>query len=119
MDFGSDLNFIAEVRQFEFGKELDDWLVAEITYTELLITDFVRRVAEDESITMSGLRELATLLGIENLESLISESELMRAIQIAAKHRACFRSDDAGLCDEMDCQWRIECRKLISVWCQV
>jgi hypothetical protein len=97
---------------------LDDWLVAEIAYADMLIATYVAVFAEDGPITVVSLQQLANLIGIENSDHLISEIELIRAIQNVCKHRRCFRSEADKLCDEMDCQWRTECRKLISVWFQ-
>jgi hypothetical protein len=108
--------FIAETRNFEPGKELDDWLEAEIAYTEMLIGHYVARLAEDGPITIVGLQQLATLIGIENSDSLNSEVELVKAIQNATRHRPCFRTENTSPCDETECQWKTECRRLISVW---
>ena len=110
--------FRAEKRGFEPGKELDDWLVAETDFADRLIAAYVAVFAEDGPITVVSLQQLASLIGIENSDHLTTEIELIRAIQNVCKHRPCFRSESDKLCDEMDCQWRTECRKLISVWCQ-
>lgn len=108
--------FKAEARNFEPGKALDDWLAAEIVYADMLIAVYMTMLAEDGPITVSSLRQLATLIGIENQDRLISEIELIHAIQNAAKHHACFQPNADRLCEETDCHWRTECRKLISVW---
>jgi hypothetical protein len=110
--------FIAETRQFEPGKALDDWLAAEIAYTDMLIASFMAVLAEDGPITLVGLRQLASMIGIENSSDFTSEVELIRTIQNAARHRPCFRLEATWTCDDTDCQWRAECRRLISVWCQ-
>jgi Protein of unknown function (DUF2934) len=109
--------FIAETRGFESGKELDDWLAAEIAYMEMLIMAYIAMLKEDQgSITISGLKQLATLIGITNSDSFISEAELIQAIQYATKHPSCFRYEPNRLCEEIECKWRKECRKLIAVW---
>ncbi len=109
--------FNAETRGFESGKELDDWLAAEMAYSEMLITTYIAMLAEDHAaLTVSGLKRLAALIGIEHTDALNSDVKLIQAIQNATKHRPCFRSKASTLCEEMECQWRQECRKLISVW---
>lgn len=108
--------FIAETRSFEPGKELDDWLQAEIAYSEMLISTYVAMLAEDGPITIVGLKQLASLIGIENTDRLNTEIELVKAIQNASGHRPCFRSEATSLCNETDCQWKTECRRLMSVW---
>ena len=109
--------FNAETRGFESGKELDDWLAAEMAYSEILITTYIAMLEEDHAaLTVSGLKQLASLIGIENTDEFNSDVELIQAIQNATKHRPCFRYEPNRLCEEMDCKWRKECRKLISVW---
>jgi hypothetical protein len=73
-------------------------------------------LAEDGPITIVGLKQLATLIGIENTDSLNTEIELVKAIQNSTGHRLCFRSEATNLCNETDCQWKAECRRLMSVW---
>lgn len=107
--------FKAEARGFEPGKALDDWREAEIAYLEMLITAYVTALEEDGPITVLGLRQLATLIGIDHADSLLSELELVRAIQDATNHTPCFRSTN-GPCNEIECKWRSLCRKLIAVW---
>ena len=108
--------FKAEARHFEPGKELDDWLAATIDFSEMLIANFLAIVAEDGPLTMADLRQLAKLIGIEQPEKLLSENDLVHAIQNATKHRPCFRAENNKLCHEPECKWKTECRKLISVW---
>jgi hypothetical protein len=109
--------FRAKARDFESGKALDDWLAAEIAYATMLIAVYVKMLAEDGPLTVVSLQQLAALIGIENSDGLVSELELVQAIQRAIKHRTCFQPIANKVCDEMDCHWRTECRKLISVWC--
>jgi len=108
--------FKAEIRNFVPGKELDDWLDAEIAYSEMLITNYVAMLAEDGPIRVVDLQQLATLIGIENTGNLVSETELVRAIQKNTKHHPCFRSVFNKQCEEQECKWKAECRKLISIW---
>lgn len=109
--------FLAEARSFVPGKELDDWLEAEIVYSEMLITVYIAMLEEDRAaITISGLKQLASLIGIENTDAYVSDVKLIQAIQNATKHRPCFRSKADKLCEEMECQWKKECQKLIAVW---
>lgn len=109
--------FLAEARGFEPGKALEDWLEAEIDYSEMLITAYIASLKEDnEPITMLSLQQLAFLLGIDGADKFISKAELIRAIQNATKHRTCFRLEDHSLCKDLECRWKNECRKLIAVW---
>ncbi|MGZ8190438.1 MAG: DUF2934 domain-containing protein [Methylococcaceae bacterium] len=108
--------FKAEARGFEPGKTLDDWLEAEIDFSEMLIALYISLLEEDGPITNVSLRQLAKFIGIQNSEVMMSESELVRAIQHATKHRPCFRSEANKICREKECKWRAECRKLISIW---
>ncbi len=109
--------FTAEIRDFEPGKELDDWLEAETAYSEMLITAYLVMQEEDHSpITVVGLKELAYLLGIESTEHLNKKIELIQAIQNATQHHPCFRSEPSIPCEEEVCQWKTECKKLIAIW---
>jgi len=108
--------FKAQARGFKPGRALNDWLEAEIDYSEILIATYVAMLEEDGPITMLGLQQLAKLIGIENPEALISELELVHVIQQATKHRPCFRSEVNRFCEETECQWQAECRILISEW---
>ncbi|WP_019864472.1 DUF2934 domain-containing protein [Methylovulum miyakonense] len=108
--------FKAEARNFEPGNELEDWQAAEMAYLEMLVGIYVTILAEDGPMTVVSLQQLAALIGIENPESLVSELALVQAIQKATQHRPCFRSEFKGVCEEKECKWVTECRKLISVW---
>lgn len=109
----------AEVRHFKPGRALNDWLEAEMAYSEMLITAYLEILQEDGTpLTVLGLQQLAALIGIDHPEDLISEVELIREIQQATNNPSCFRSDVNWGCNETECQWRAECRKLISVWYQ-
>lgn len=107
----------AEAREFEPGKELNDWLEAEMEYSDMQIALYISILEEDGApITTVSLQQLAAFIGIQNPESLLSELELVRAIQNITQHRPCFRSEINALCGDSDCKWKIECRKLVSVW---
>ena len=109
--------FLAEARGFAPGQELNDWLAAEKKHAEMTISHYLKVIEEDAGrITVANLHRLADSLGIHNVESLHSEKELVRAIQKASQHLACFRSNRLGICEESDCSWKNECRKLIAVW---
>jgi len=106
----------AETRNFESGRALDDWLEAEIDYSEMLIARYIAILHEDGPMTLLGLRELASLIGIKNPDRVTSESELVNEIQRATRHRPCFRSNANRPCEEQTCHWRTECQTLISQW---
>lgn len=110
--------FKAETRDFESGKELDDWLEAENEYIEFLIQVFLLRCEEDGGISILCLQELANLIGVTNSRNITSEVELIRHIQEAAHHRPCFRTTYQQPCEdpESECPWRSECQKIIAVW---
>ncbi len=106
----------AKARKVESGKELDDWLEAEIDYSVMLVALYISVLEEDGGITTLNLRELATFMGIQNPDGITSAVELVQIIQKATRHRPCFRSKSNGVCkDAADCQWKRECRKLTSV----
>ncbi len=106
----------ALARQFDPGKELADWLEAEIDYYKLLIALYVSILEEDGPMTILSLQELAAFIGIKDPEDMLSDIELVRAIQNVTGHSSCFRSEINMTCEEMGCKWRTECRKLISAW---
>ncbi len=103
-------------RKFESGKELTDWLKAEIDYSEMLIALYISILAEDGPMTVLSLQELAAFIGIKDPEDMDSETELVQAIQNATDHCPCFRSDIDMPCEKTECKWKAECRKLISAW---
>lgn len=106
----------AQVREFEPGKELDDWLEAEKDYSAMLVTRYLSMSEENGGITISGLQQLAKSIGVQNPERMRLEIELIQAIQNISQHRPCFRSETSMLCGGEGCEWRAECRKLIAVW---
>ena len=106
----------AEIRDFEPGKELDDWLEAEIEYIKFQIKLFLLHCKEDGGMTFADLQRLAHILGVAHPETIISKAELIREIQIVSHHISCFQPGNQTPCDEFECEWRPECRKLIAVW---
>jgi hypothetical protein len=73
---------------------------------------------EDGGITMFNLQEIAYSVGVKNLETIVAENELVRAIQVANCHVPCFQSSVSSTCWREDCIWRRECKKLIAEWCR-
>lgn len=106
----------ALARKFRPGKELADWLEAEIDYSNMLVAQYISILEEDGPMTILGLRQLAAFIGINNTDDMLSEIEWVRAIQKATVHRPCFRSKTNKVCEELECKWRAECRKLVSTW---
>lgn len=106
----------AEARGFKPGKALDDWLEAENEYIDQQIASFSLRCQEDGGYTIASLQALARSIGIDNANSIHDEIELVHLIQQAAQHRPCFRPGNQSPCEDVECQWRAECRKLIAVW---
>ncbi len=106
----------ALAREFKPGKALDDWLAAESAYFEMILACYISVREEDGPLTIVSLQELATLIGIDNPDRLISEVALIRAMQDATGHTPCFRSETRSLCERFTCTWRPECQKLISAW---
>ncbi len=37
-------------------------------------------------------------------------------LQVARGGEACFRTEKRWTCDESDCEWRRECRRLMAEW---
>ena len=106
----------AQAREFEPGKELDDWLEAEKDYSKLLVALFISASNEDGGMTILGLQQLAKSIGVQNPEDIRLEIELIKAIQNTTQHLPCFRSETRMLCGDAVCEWRAECQKLIAAW---
>lgn len=106
----------AEARNFTPGRALNDWLKAENDYVNKQIADYISKIEEDGAIAIMGLQQLAKSIGIADPESINLKIELVHAIQNASNHRTCFRSEGRMECNEVDCKWRTECRKLIAEW---
>lgn len=108
--------FKAEARSFEPGKELDDWLEAEIDYTKFQIQSSLVRCKEDGGISIAELQGLGRNVGVDHPEYINTEALLVREIQKISNHRPCFQTQTRVRCKETECQWRTECRKLIADW---
>ncbi len=106
----------SEERGFEPGKELDDWLNAEIEYQQYQIQSFFLQCKEDGGISMAGLQGLGRNIGINHPEQFNSKIKLIREIQKITSHRPCFQTRYGNKCGEAKCQWQAECRKLIAAW---
>lgn len=106
----------AQARGFEPNKDLDDWLAAERDYLTMLINLQLNVLEEDGTVSTVGLRQIAESLGVPHSQYMRSECELIRAIQEASHHNPCFQSDDSKNCDQLECQWRKKCIKLIAIW---
>ena len=109
--------FNAEARKFEPGKELDDWLEAEVEHTKFLIKSFLIQCKEDGGLSVAELQVFAGSIGIDHPEYLNTEAKLIREIQKSSlHHRPCFQSENRVTCHEQECQWQEECQKLIATW---
>ncbi len=106
----------AEARGFGPGNEVDDWLEAEREFADMKIAEFLAICREEGTMTLGDLRYLASVLGVEQPESKKLNFELVREIQNVCRHRPCFQTENRMLCEDQDCKWRPECRKLIAVW---
>ncbi|MEE9338836.1 MAG: DUF2934 domain-containing protein [Methylococcaceae bacterium] len=109
--------FKAEARDFEQGKELENWLAAEIEYKKFQIKLFLLRSQEDGGMLITSLQKLADSVGVSNPKQM-SEVDLIRGIQKVTEHRSCFRISYQQKCEnsESECPWREECQKLLAVW---
>lgn len=65
---------------------------------------------------ISELQQLAHAVGVPKHEDMCTEEELIRAIQRACKHPACFRTGRRFECKEKTCQWEKECKRLLAAW---
>jgi hypothetical protein len=111
--------FKAEKRGFIPGRELDDWLEAEIEHAKVQVEDFLHIMKEDGVPTILGLQTLAKSIGIAHPENIHTKTDLIQAIQCACQLRPCFRTGSEDQCNKFpDCQWRSECKKLIAEWKQ-
>jgi hypothetical protein len=106
----------AERRGFKPGKELDDWLEAEFEYIQFQANLFLLHCEEDGGMSIIELQHLASAVGVAHAEQINSEEKLVRLIQNASQHRACFRFEKRMDCEELTCPWLAECQKLIAQW---
>jgi hypothetical protein len=108
--------FKAKQKGFGAGKELDDWLEAEIEYIQFQVELFILLSKEDGGMTLIGLQQLAILVGVTQAGLIRSEKELIQLIQKASKARTCFQSGELTSCDVYQCPWKEECQKLVAEW---
>lgn len=109
----------SKARGFSPGHEITDWLDAEQDYVEMLVEKFLVVAREDDTMTLTGLRQLAKAIGIPKLGKVDSKLDLIRLIQVASHHPPCFRTTSGELCeDQAGCQWNSECQKLVAEWCR-
>jgi Protein of unknown function (DUF2934) len=107
----------AEARGFIPGYEVADWLAAEQEFIEMLVDLFLSVFREDGSMTMTGLQQLATAIGVSKPERIDSKLKLIRLIQLSSRHRPCFRTKPGEFCkDQAGCQWSGECQKMVAEW---
>ena len=66
-------------------------------------------------MTTAQLQELAKAYGININDSPVSQTKLIRNIQVLRGDTPCFSTDKRYDCTE-DCEWRQDCRKLRAVW---
>jgi hypothetical protein len=109
--------FKAETRGFLAGHATEDWLEAEQEYLDMVVQLFLAVFNEDGSMTITGLQQLAKVVGIPKPERIDSKLKLIRLIQSACHHRACFRTRPGEICPHKhDCLWQADCQKLFAEW---
>ncbi len=64
----------------------------------------------------TDLTEKAQTLGLLSAQRRGSETALVRAIQKAHGDEPCFMTDKRLLCNNLACDWRKECRRLVAAW---
>ncbi|MEE9425204.1 MAG: hypothetical protein V3V18_09530 [Methylococcales bacterium] len=62
------------------------------------------------------LKGVARGAGVDNVELLKKEQDIVRSVQEIKGHQPCFQSDERHYCVEYDCEWRTECMKLVAAW---
>jgi hypothetical protein len=109
--------YIAEKRGFLEGMELNDWLLAENDFTNMLIMRYLDQAYEDGGLHVKGLQRLAKSVGVERPETLTQIVDLIRAIQKATNDDSCFNFQPSAHCNTAECcLWKAECKKLIAKW---
>jgi hypothetical protein len=106
----------ALARGFEPHEEVKDWLEAEQDYLYMLVHFQLNVLEEDGTISTMGLRQIAESLGVQNLQEMRFEFELIHAIQEASRHNRCFQSTESKNCAEISCHWKSKCNRLVAVW---
>ncbi|MEE9412605.1 MAG: hypothetical protein V3V22_06085 [Methylococcales bacterium] len=67
-------------------------------------------------LNLQILKGVARGSGVENVECLKGEQDIVRSVQEVKGHKPCFQSDERDYCVEYDCEWRTECMKLVAAW---
>jgi hypothetical protein len=109
--------YLAEKRSFVPGMELDDWLLAENDFVNMLIMRHLDQAHEDGGLNIRGLQRLAKSVGVERPETITQTVDLIRAIQKATNDDSCFNFEPGTHCNTAECcLWKAECKKLIAKW---
>ena len=67
-------------------------------------------------MNISELQQTARAAGIQNVDLMCSEIELVHAIQKAEHHAPCYLSENRFFCNEKECEWSHECNRLLAAW---
>ncbi len=67
-------------------------------------------------MNVAELRSIARFNGISDLQMFSSEKQLVWAIQRARGEDTCFLGDTRFKCQESECEWRDDCRRLVAEW---
>ena len=67
-------------------------------------------------MNIQKLKTEAQNSGVIHIEHLLSEQQLVRAIQASQGHAQCFQSEQRYFCKEKKCPWLTDCKKLIAEW---
>lgn len=70
----------------------------------------------ENDMNTAELRRKASAVGVRHANYFVSDCQLVHAIQKACRHSPCFLSENRMLCDEVECEWREECKKLVAAW---
>lgn len=97
----------------------NDWGRLEKQTIHGRIQDFFSKFDDDEEeITISAWVGLAKTVGVYKPENLGHKVALVRAIQIAADHQPCYRTEQRTTCKNDGCIWQKDCKKLLAEWCR-
>lgn len=67
-------------------------------------------------MNIAQLHEMAQSAGVCGHQHITTEDHLIRAIQRACNHQGCFQTDKRLVCEETQCPWRHDCKKLVAAW---
>lgn len=104
----------AESRHFAAGLELDDWLLAERQFVIMQVKRYLAIAEEDGGMTRAGLQRLAKSVGIESLECMLTEEDLVHGIQQRLGDESCFNllRSDKFCSAKQSCLWKLECKQM-------